>query len=88
MFAGLRASAGRDSTDLSTTRVDKPESPFASDSCVIYVMVIGRMARNFRPVPEGGLEAESDSASDGVMSVRSCGAFLPCGLPRNRADAG
>jgi hypothetical protein len=36
-FTALRTPADIASTDLSTTRVDKRESPFPSDSCVTYV---------------------------------------------------
>ncbi|HEU0305998.1 MAG TPA: hypothetical protein VFR30_03420 [Lysobacter sp.] len=46
LFPALRACGGIDSTDLSTTRVDKHESPFTSDSCVTYVMFEERMTRN------------------------------------------
>ena len=46
VFTALRVCCRRDSTDLSTVRVDKPQSPFASDSCVIYVMFEARMTRN------------------------------------------
>src|SRR4249919_1626159 len=45
-FPAFRAREGIHSTDLSTTGVDKPESPFISVSYVMYVMFEGRMARN------------------------------------------
>ena len=56
MFTALRASSQQDSTDLSTTRVDKPDSPFTSDSCVTYVKFVEGMPRNCN-VCEGGAGA-------------------------------
>jgi len=83
VFTGLRASDACDSTDLSTTRVDKPESPFASDSCVIYVMVTEGMARNFKPLPPVGSGAQSESGSGTTKRARCDGIFSS----RRQADA-
>jgi hypothetical protein len=74
VFTGLRASCRCASTDLSTTRVDKPESPFASDSCVIYVMVMGGMTRNFELASQSRIGAETESVSAPVK-LRSARAF-------------
>ena|SRR5687768_7466870 len=70
VFTGLRASCRWASTDLSTTRVDKHESPFASDSCVIYVMVTRGMMRNFHPFSQALSGAETESAFGAVTPVR------------------
>jgi hypothetical protein len=58
MFTALRTRVGIASTDLSTARVDKRESPFASGSCVIYVKQLATMTRNCiagRECPTTGL---------------------------------
>ena len=60
VFTALRMRGARDSTDLSTTRVDKPESPFASDSCVTYVMFEARMRRNCEAPRTGDGRHESE----------------------------
>src|SRR5262245_22755654 len=49
VFPALRTRAEAASTDLSTSDVDKQESPFPSDSCVTYVKNLGAMARNCPP---------------------------------------
>jgi hypothetical protein len=71
VFTALRACCVAASTDLSTDRVDKGESRFASDSCVRYVTSAATMTRNCTPLLGG------DRAAAG-RSPDACSSGAPC----------
>jgi hypothetical protein len=70
LFPALRACGGIASTDLSTARVDKHESPFTSDSCVTYVIFEGGMTRNFSALRTGASVTGHDCVSG--RAIETC----------------